>query len=468
MQEQEKDLFEGYEVKHWDYSPYLYKIFVAAAVANLLFIAVLAQTNVLTARGCESPFVGRVCQVLDTVYIGGKILGTDGEFVSKDYIKNEIEDADITYIDVSGVTPPLNYPEGYFALANPESFQAMNDPLLAGSDPMAGFMTTPTNPSVSGIPGIPSTPFITTNPSDFMNTPQVVPTPNNSAVQGKIPDKPFDFGDSNPIATTPSPVVSRKMPRNSGRNPIRGGAIKSPGKTPKLEGDDVTAENKEPKPAEPEKDPITSESVADVEINKKPFEDLGDFVNESLEKKEVDLNKPFFVVLEGTITADGKLDPKKSKFIKTEGDEKMREVARQAIEAVGNSGFLAYLKNSGVDKVTFTLVQDDKQINAIIVSDQKTPEKAKTSASGFNTLLSGLKFADANGFKKLDDNSKTLIENSKITSDGKNFVLNFMLPKQTAQEILTKTLKDRAEKRAVQQPKSSAETGGNSKTALAK
>lgn len=123
MQEQEKDLFHGYEIKHWDRSPYLYKIFAAAAIANLLFIAVLAQTNVLTTRGCESPFVGRVCQVLDTIYVGSSILGTDGEFVSKDYDRTEIEDADITYIDVSGATPPLNYPEGYFALANPEVFR---------------------------------------------------------------------------------------------------------------------------------------------------------------------------------------------------------------------------------------------------------------------------------------------------------------------------------------------------------
>jgi hypothetical protein len=83
-------------------------------------------------------------------------------------------------------------------------------------------------------------------------------------------------------------------------------------------------------------------------------------------------------------------------------------------------------------------------------------------------MLSGIKLADSSGLKKLDDNSKTLIENSKITTEGKNFVLNFALPKPVAQGIITKTLKERAEKRAVQQPKSSADTNSNSQNAAVK
>ncbi len=467
MQQQEKDLFKGYEIKHWDYSPYLYKVFAIAAVFNIVGLLALAQTNVLTTRGCESPFVGRVCQVIDTLYVGSTFLGNDSEFVSRDYVKTVIGDADITYIDVSSQTPPLVYPEGYFALANPNDFAAMNNM-------PADFMTLPPDSSgISNIPGIPSNSTIFNNPgADLMNTPQVVPTPNNNAVTGKIPTSPFSMGD-NVVGVNPTlpnrTLPNRKFPRNTARNPLRN-PIKSPSKLPKLSEDDVTAENKEPKPAEDKKEEIkNSDPVSEVVITKKPFEDLGDFVNEGLEKKEIDLNKPFKVVLDGVINADGKLDGKKSKFRdkEEEGDKKMIEIARQAIEAVGDSGFLAYLKNSGVDRVTFTLVQNDQQINAIIVSDQKTPEKAGTTASGFNAVLSTLKFADANNLKKLDDNSRALIENSKITSDGKNFVLNFALPKQAAQDIITKTLKDRAEKRA-QQPKSSADTNSNSKTASAK
>jgi len=181
------------------------------------------------------------------------------------------------------------------------------------------------------------------------------------------------------------------------------------------------------------------------------------------------LDKPFSVILDGTISADGKLDSKKSKFGKSKGDEQMVEVAKQAIEAVGNSGFLGYLKNIGVDKVNFTIVQNDKEISVIILSDQKIPEKADSIASSFNILLSGLIALDKNGIKKLDENSKTLVNNSKVTSEGKNFKLNFVLPKQQAQDLINRSLKDRAEKKAKQQqPNSSAELNNNSNTDLSK
>jgi len=452
MREQEKDIFQGYEIKNWNFSPRIYKILGAAAVFNLLTLLVMGQAEIFTTRGCDSPLVGRVCQVIDTLYVGSVLLSTDSEFVSKDYEKTELEDADITYIDVSGQTPPLKYPDGYFALANPESeFAAMQNADLSGFQ--------------SSIPGIPTNPTMT----DLMNQPQVTPTPNNNAVKGTIPTEPYSFGGPNPIATTP-PFKNRKFPRiNSPKMPKMKNT--SPNKLPNLE-DDATAEKKDKtdeKETAKNQPPIESEAVKEVEINKKPFEELGDALIDKLAKKEVDLNKPFLVILDGTIAADGKLDSKKSKFIKFEGDEQMIEVAKQAIEAVGNSGFLGHLKNNGVDKVNFTIVQNDKEISVVILSDQKTPEKASTIASGFNALLSGLIFADKNGFKKLDENSKTLVNNSKVTSDGKKFKLNFVLPKQEAQDLINRSLKERAEKKAKQQqPNSSAELDNNSNTNLSK
>jgi hypothetical protein len=455
MREQEKDLFQGYEIKNWNFSPRLYKILGAASIFNVLTILVMGQADIFTTRGCDSPFVGRVCQVIDTLYVGSVLLSTDSEFVSKDYEKTELEDADITYIDVSGQTPPLKYPEGYFALANPESeFAAMQN---------TDFST-----FQSSIPGIPTNPTMTYN-TDLMNQPQVTPTPNKNAVTGTIPTEPYSFGGPNPIATTP-PLKNRKFPRiYSQKLPkIKNG---SPSRLPNLE-DDITAEKKDKtdeKQSAKNQPPIESEAVKEVEINKKPFEELGDSLNDKLAKKEVDLDKPFSVILDGTISADGKLDSKKSKFGKSKGDEQMVEVAKQAIEAVGNSGFLGYLKNIGVDKVNFTIVQNDKEISVIILSDQKIPEKADSIASSFNILLSGLIALDKNGIKKLDENSKTLVNNSKVTSEGKNFKLNFVLPKQQAQDLINRSLKDRAEKKAKQQqPNSSAELNNNSNTDLSK
>ena len=57
---QEGDLFYDYEIKNWEFSPRIYKILAASAVFNILALLVFAQTNILQARACDSPWVGRV------------------------------------------------------------------------------------------------------------------------------------------------------------------------------------------------------------------------------------------------------------------------------------------------------------------------------------------------------------------------------------------------------------------------
>ena len=108
---------------------------------------------------------------------------------------------------------------------------------------------------------------------------------------------------------------------------------------------------------------------------------------------------------------------------------------------------LVYLKNQNIDKANLTLVQDDNQIYIQLVSDMKDSNKADTAASGINTAIQAAVLLDANGIKKLDESSKILIKNAKVTSDGKNFVLTVAIPKADAQAMIDKTLKDRAEKK---------------------
>lgn len=463
MQEQEKDLFAGYEIKNWNITTRIYKIIGASAIINLLLVFTMAQGNLLTRKGCDSPLVGSICQVLDTLVVGSSLLGTDSEFVSKDFDEHELADADITYIDVSNDAPPLKYPEGYFALANPEQFQAQQDALamttmpegFGGAFPSGGFSGATAMPPASG-----STDLLGSTP----NLPPVNPSP-------IIGDLPTSTSGSNPISSYPKPRRNKGFPKYVPKyvKPKRSPIIDdSPKELPKLGGDE-TAKNNADKP-KPVKTPeaqksLDSEKVAEVEINKKPFEVLGDDLNAKLEKKEIDLNKPFFVVLDATITADNKFDtnPKKSKFVKYEGDPAMIDVAKQAMQSVGDSGILGYLKNLGVDKVNFTLVQDENQIYAIIKSDQKTPEKARTIASGFNTLLKLLVIGHDTGAKKLDENSVTLLKNSKVVDEGKNFVFNFAIPKPLAQDLIKKTLADRAEKKNNSQPNSNGLSQNTSK-----
>ncbi len=433
---QEKEFLQHYEIKNWNLSPRLYKILGISAIANILAFVIVGQTNLLTIKGCDSPFVSQICQVLDTVYVGTALFGTDAEFAIKDYEKTELADSEITYINVSGETPPLKYPEGYFALANPEQFAMMQNtdfPIVPAQTYNGGF---PTNPTIQ-------------NDMPLLNTPQIVPTPNNKAVIGTPPDSPFTFGGS---PTVKFPSVKRvKVPK-----PPKVKTDDSPKELPKLDGEKTTAENKEKKdPKQPE---ISSDPVSSDVINKKPLQDFGDVVLDKVSKKEIDLTKNFLVEMQGAITPEGKFDrdPKKSRFVKTEGDQAMVDVAKSAIEAIGDSGLLNYLKNLGIDKVNFTLQQDNDQIFVAITSDQITEQRAKTVSSGLNGWISIGKSTVK------EDDTKILLEAAKVESKGKNFVLNFKLPKPVAQDMINRQLqKAEAKKKEAEMNKKPNSTAQN-------
>lgn len=436
MQEQEKELFESYEIKNWNLTPRIYKIIGAAAVFHLLTIAFIAQTNLLTKKGCDSPFVNQICKVLDTVYVSSILMGTDTDFVSKDYEKSELADTEITFIDATGETPPLEYPAGYFAIANPEEFAMMQN------------MDFPMDGSIPGFPPINPT---MQNTPNLMDVPQVVPTPNDNAIKGQIPDSPFSFG-TNPV---PAPPMKRirppKMPK------MKKGA---PTEFPDLDGDTIAENinkdtNKEAvKKIQP---PVESEAVTDFRPNKKPLEDFADDIlaKRADKQKKLDLTKAFKVRMTGVLTEDGKLDPKKSGYVKLkdeeQGDQEMVDIAKDAIEAINNSGLFYYLKTLGVDKVDFTLIQDDKQIYAVISSSQKDENKAKTISSGFNNLLSIAKLTVK------EDELKTLLDSAKVEPEGKNFVLNFKIEKPVAQKMIEQKLQEAEAKAKEKQPNSAAQ-----------
>ncbi len=442
MQQQEKELFKSYEIKNWELSPRIYKIIGVSLMANLLVLFVAGQIN-LTQKGCDTPFVSGICQVLNTVSIGSALLGTDEEYVSKEYVKNELEDADITYIDVSSDTPPLKYPEGYFALANPNDFAAMQNPDFPAMPTIDGF---PNNRIVSG-------------GTDLMNTPQVVPTPNDNAVKGTVPDSPFSFGSENPPVKIPpykggkSQIYTRKLPKIKNDSPkMLPSDEELAGKTKGKDSKDKT-EEKQPDENQP---PVGSDAVTAVEINKKPLEDFAETVlakTAAENKQKIDLTKPFMVVMDGVISKDGKFVRAKSKYVKSAGDQEMIDVAKEAIEAIGNSGLLGFLRNLDVEKINFTLVQDDKQIYAIIASDQKSPERANTLTSGFNGLLKSAYLLDSTGMKKLGDDEKILLNSAKTSSKDKQFILNFAMPKKDAHDMINRNLEKEAKKREAEKNK---------------
>ena len=177
--------------------------------------------------------------------------------------------------------------------------------------------------------------------------------------------------------------------------------------------------------------PVFAQEEKSIELNKRPLEDFGRYLKGEIDRGEIDLDKSFKVVLEGFLTADGKLDAKKSKFTLSEGDAQLIETAKSGILAISDSGWLQYLRNSGAEKVKIILMQDSETFSAIIESEQKDESKARTMASGISSLVSFLKSDERN-----NADGKTLLDGLRITNEGKSFVLNFALPQKELHEIL--------------------------------
>lgn len=176
-------------------------------------------------------------------------------------------------------------------------------------------------------------------------------------------------------------------------------------------------------------------------FNIKPIQDFADNLLQKLENKEVDLDKPFSVTLEGYLLENGRFDIKRTKFTKSEGDEKVVAVAKDAIEYVSYSGIFSYLSDLGVEKVKIDFSQNDKEVTAILTSEMINEPRARTVASSFKMLFTVAKL------NVKEDEVKTLLNATKVSAQSNNFTLNFTMPKTEAHQLLKNELQKRKEKR---------------------
>lgn len=409
----EDELFAGYEIKPWVFTPRIYKIIATAVLINIVTVVVLAQTQILTMKGCDSPFVGRVCQVLDTVYVGSVLFGTEREYADVAYDRTELADADITYIDVSNVGPPLSYPEGYFQLANPVQYAMLKQ--------------RSENPTM--IPGI--TNNFTPNPTignELRNTRPNIPKANPNAVRGDLPDSPFEFEeDDDPLAEVNRPRGGKVAGSDSKNNNTNSDA-----KRP----DDQTTAEKTPAPEED----VSKQDRFGVFINKRPIRDFGEETLDRIEKNEVSLDKPFKVIIAATLGlgTDGKtVVLQNPRPVPTESDAtndpEIVKLAHNAIIATGDAGWFGYLYMYEVKNVLITIEQTNDTFTATVRADQPSEQQAKQTASGFNGMLGIAKRAAG-------ENDRAFLELAKTSNEGRSFLLNFEIPKPIVQEMILREL----------------------------
>jgi hypothetical protein len=171
-----------------------------------------------------------------------------------------------------------------------------------------------------------------------------------------------------------------------------------------------------------------------VEINKKPLKDYAKALNAKLEKNEVDLNAPFKIVIDGTLSKDGKLVNPVIKKSLTSGDERMQQVITDAVGAMNDSGWLSYLKALGGQKVLVVVEQNDKETSVQLVSQIKDEAEAKRISSGLNLIITLGKTATSG------DDERKLLEKAKATPNGKQVVVSIVMPRGDLADIIKRKL----------------------------
>lgn len=408
----EPPLFKNYEMRSWTFSTRIYQIFGISLVLNIVAILVLGQSNLLTVKGCDSPLIGGVCDVLDTVYVGSKLFGTDTEYIDADYTKTELgPDDEITYIEIK--EEPLYYPANYFEIAN------ANDPKnleIAGINDFSAPIA-PVNPTFPSV----NTPLEA--------TPQVTPTPNDNVILGPLPG---EEDDNRPAKTPPfSTGRTGKRPKGFPRDPGAGVVPVAPKPTPNPTPEGEVAE-------------VCSPDPNGVCLNKRPlrkyaeakFPEIGD-------PTKVKLDAPFTVVMSAELTKakDGTVVLAKPKRLESKDDPQMRKFAEEGILAVGDSGWFGYLgRFEDVKRVKISVIQDGTEFKASVTAERGSEELARQAASALNTMISVGKFASS----KPDD--IVFLEKASVSSDGKTFTVSFAISKEVAIEMIKKKLNEALEK----------------------
>jgi hypothetical protein len=167
-----------------------------------------------------------------------------------------------------------------------------------------------------------------------------------------------------------------------------------------------------------------------VQINERPLHDFGEQVRSRIEQKQLDVSKPFSVEMSAVITDDGKLDRQRSKFTSESGDPKMVDVAKQAIMAMGESGYFGYLQQAGISQATLTVSQNAQTFTGSVRSS-KSRFEATILTSGVNAMLSiGL------SQQNMQPNEKLILQNTRASHDGGNIDITCTLPAAEFQRMI--------------------------------
>lgn len=177
----------------------------------------------------------------------------------------------------------------------------------------------------------------------------------------------------------------------------------------------------------------------EILINKKPFVDFGKSIAEKIKRKDLDLDKPFSVMLAGLLDEKGKLVLQKSRFVQSKGDLTSVLTAKELIEALNDSGFFVYLSNLGIRQTEMVLAQDGADYKLLINSEINIKEDISKIRSA---LFGQFAFHKIQAQQMKQPDALLLLERVKISSDEQKVSLEISVEKEKGKNWLLSKLKD--------------------------
>lgn len=272
-------------------------------------------------------------------------------------------------------------------------------------------------------------------PPDYFGAPAVAETTQFDAMviqQAMLPPTP-----------PPAPVYRTRRPRTP-----RVVVTPEPSPTPAVEIAEATPTpspaplTEAEKQAEAEMERIAKENgIARPpgNINTKPFEDIAIKGKELFDQGKLNLNTAIEVTATGELNGDGTLKPETVQFNwVTASDQQTADLAQQLVTALSQSKVLVML--GGAKNVAISLKLDQQIVKIAIQSDMPTEDDAKNAALGY----AGMVFIGRNA--KKGTNEGILYENLKFDYSGKQFAMNFEMPKDAAGQMIKEMLAKKAGK----------------------
>lgn len=251
------------------------------------------------------------------------------------------------------------------------------------------------------------------SPNDPQFVAEVRPLPTPKPI--RIRPKPTPAASSSPETA----ADAETMAENEGDKAGTPGASPTPAATPQ------TAEEAEriAKEAKVEKFP---------KINTKPLTDLLQQGKQMRDAGEIDLSGNLEMDVEGDREEDGRL----TNVVVTgaaASNPKLVGLAKDFIAAISDSKMLAALKGTRHLKMHVKL--DDKEVAVRVLTEMASEGEATMMSNGYQGLL----FIGALDKKGKDE--EAIFKGVQISSEAKQIVLTFNMPRKTAGDLLTKLIK---------------------------